>query len=73
MNSRRRPSLGVRERQPRGVEERAFEVRDGAKVAGHAAMHAAVERVADDRMADGAQVDADLVRAAGVDGHAAPA
>src|SRR5262249_58422042 len=46
------------------------EMRDRADVARDAAVDAAVERVADDRMADRAQVDADLVRAAGVDGDA---
>ena len=54
------------EREPGGVEERSIEVRDGAQVAGHAAVDAAVERIADDRMADGAQVYADLVRPARV-------
>src|SRR3989442_2880087 len=50
------------ERQPRGVEERAIEMRHRAKVAGNPAVHAAVEGIADDGMADGAQVHADLVR-----------
>ena len=48
------------------MEERPVEVRDGAEVAGHAPVDAAVQRVADDRMADRAQVHADLMRAAGV-------
>src|SRR5215831_1662960 len=60
----------VREREACGMEERALEMRDRADVARDAAVDAAVERVADDRMADRAQVDADLVRAAGVDGDA---
>ncbi len=38
-----------------------------AHVAGHVATDAAVERIADDRMADRAQMHADLVRAAGMD------
>ena len=36
---------------------------------GDAAVHAAVHRVADDRMADGVEVHADLMRAAGRDRH----
>ena len=57
----------MREDQARGVQERPIEMRDGAQVAGHAPVDAAVERVADDRMADRAQVDADLMRPPGVD------
>src|SRR6476619_1605488 len=52
---------GMLEREPRGVEKRPVEMRDRAQIAGHAPVDAAVERVADDRMPDGAQVDADLV------------
>ena len=63
----------MRERQARRVQERALEMRDRAQIAGHAPVDAAVERIADDRMADRAQVHADLVRAAGVDRDAAPA
>ena len=59
----------MREHEPRGVQKRPLEMRDRAQVAGHAPVDAAVERVADDRMADRAQVHADLVRAAGVDRH----
>ena len=61
------------EHQPRGVQERPVEMRDRAQVAGHAPVDAAVERIADDRVADRAQVHANLVRAAGVDRDAAPA
>src|SRR5258708_2750133 len=57
----------MREREARGVQERPLEMRHGAKVAGHAAMDAAVERVADDRVADGAQMDTNLMRSAGMD------
>jgi hypothetical protein len=53
------------EHEPGGVEERPFETLNSADVAGDAAVHAAVGRVADDRVADGAQVDANLVRASG--------
>ena len=67
MNSMRSPSLGMRERQTRGVQERPLEPLHGADVARHAPVDAAVERVADDRMADRAQVHADLVRPPGVD------
>ena len=61
----------MRERQPRGVQERPLEPLHGADVARHAPVHAAVQRVADDRVADGAQVHADLMRPAGVDRHLA--
>ena len=57
----------MREREPRGVQERARQVGDGAQVARHVAMDAAVQRIADDWVADGAQMDADLMRTAGVD------
>src|ERR1041385_937338 len=56
----------MREREPRGVEKRPLQVRNRADIAGHAAMHAAIERIADHRMADGAQVNANLMRPAGV-------
>ena len=42
-----------------------------ADVAGNAPMDAAVQRIADDRMADGAEMHADLMRAARVNGHLA--
>src|SRR5204863_109907 len=48
----------VREREPRGVEELALE----AEVAG-----TAVHRIARDREADRLEMDADLVRAAGLE------
>src|SRR5262249_59463342 len=62
------PISGMCEREPCGVEERTVEMRDRADVARHAAVDAAVQRVADDRMADGAEMDANLMRATGVDG-----
>ena len=71
MNSMRRLLARMRERQPRGVQERPLEPLHGADVARHAPVDAAVQRVADDRMADGAQVHADLVRPAGVNRHLA--
>ena len=56
------------EREPRCVEERTFEpILDRPDVVGDPAMNAAVSRVTDDRMMDGAQVNADLMRAAGRD------
>ena len=58
---------GVRERQPGRVQERPLEPLDGAQVGRRPAMEPAVGRIADDRMADRAQVDADLVRAPGGD------
>ena len=61
------PSVGgMRERQAGRVQERPLEVRHRPEVAWHTPMHTAVERIADDRMADGAQVHANLVRAPGV-------
>ena len=67
VNSIRRPSLGCLNDQPRGVQERPLEMRDRPQIAGHAAMDAAVQRIADDRVADRAQMHADLMRPAGVD------
>ena len=60
----------VVERQAGRVQERAIQRLDGAQLRRDAAMDAAVERVADDRMADAAQVDADLMGAAGGDADA---
>jgi hypothetical protein len=60
----------VCERQTRGVQKRAVQVQHRADVARHTAVDAAVERIAHDRMADRAQVHADLMRATGVDGDA---
>src|SRR5262245_42368579 len=45
-------------------------MRDRADVAWHASMNAAVERIPDDWMPDRAQMHADLVRSAGVNGNA---
>jgi len=61
----------VREREPRGVQERAFEPLHCPNVTCHAAVHASVDGIADDRMADGAQVHANLVRPPRVNGHLA--
>src|SRR5262249_16765954 len=61
------PVSRVGKHEARGVEEGAVEMRDRAEVARHAAMDAAVERVADNRVADRAEVHANLMRAAGVD------
>src|SRR5580765_6983073 len=58
---------GMRECQPQRVQERSLQVRDRPQVARHASMHAAVDRIADDGMADLAEVYADLMRAPGVD------
>src|SRR5262245_43658736 len=57
------------ERQLRGVQKRTLQVSNGPYVAGDTAMHSAIQRVADNRMADGTKVDANLVGAAGVDGN----
>ena len=61
----------VREREPRGVEERPLESQNRPQIRRHAPARPAVERVAHDRVADRAQVHADLVRAPGVDRHLA--
>ena len=57
------------EDQVRGVQKRPVEMRDRAQIARHAPVDAAVERVADNRMADRAQVHADLMRAPGMNRH----
>src|SRR5262245_42973679 len=61
---------GMCEDEPRGVKERAIEMRHRAQVARHAAVDAAVDRISDDRVTDGAQVNPNLVCAARVDGDA---
>src|ERR1041385_3659499 len=48
------------------MKERTLEALHRADVASHASVDATVHRIADDRMADGAQVHANLMRAAGV-------
>jgi hypothetical protein len=50
--------------QARRVKEWPIEVSDGTDVARDAPVHAAVQRIADNWMADGAEVNADLMRAA---------
>ena len=55
------------EDQAGGMQKWSLESLNGADVAGHAAMDAAVHRVADDRMSNRAEVYADLVRSPGVD------
>ena len=51
------------------MEERPVEMRDRSQVARDAPVHAAVQRVADNRVADCAQVHADLVGAARMNRH----
>src|SRR5688572_21040444 len=63
------PVARMLEYEPRGVKERPGEPLHGVDVAQHASMHPAVHRVADDRMSDRAQVDPDLMRPPGMDGH----
>src|SRR3989442_10543305 len=50
------------EREACRVKKWALQARHRANVAGHAAVDAAVERVADDRMPDRAEMHANLVR-----------
>src|SRR5690349_2955201 len=58
------------EREPRGMEERPLEVCHRSEIPRDTATDTAVQRVADDRVPDAAQVHADLVRPACVDGDA---
>src|SRR6195256_1802903 len=51
------------------MKKRPIEMRHRPQIAGNAAPHAAVDGVAHDRMADGAQVDPDLVRASRLNDH----
>src|SRR5687768_1607025 len=53
------------------MKERAFEPLDRTDIPGDAPAHPAVESVAHNRVADRAQVHADLVRSPGVDGDVA--
>jgi hypothetical protein len=57
------------ESQAGGVQEGPLKARDGLQVARDAPSCAAVQRVADDGVTDRTQVHANLVRAAGCDGH----
>ncbi len=59
------------EREASGVQERPLKMRDGADVPWHAAMDTAVQGIADDRVTDGTEVDADLVCASGMNRHVA--
>ena len=54
-----------------GVQERPFEAQNGTMIAGDPTPHAAIHRVADDGMSDGAQVNANLMGSSRVDGHLA--
>jgi len=58
----------MRKCQSRGMQERAFETLDGAQVCRGSPVYASVRLIADDGMSDRAEVDADLMRAAGRDG-----
>src|SRR5690349_864342 len=52
-----------------GVKKRPIEVGYGAKVAWDATMNAAIQRIAHHRMADRAEVHADLMRATRMNSH----
>src|SRR5580765_1917798 len=54
---------GMSEHEPRGVEEGTGEMRDGAQIAGHTPMDAAVQRIADNRVPDRVQMNANLMGA----------
>jgi hypothetical protein len=62
--------LWMSERQPLGMEKRSSEPLDRAQVMRHPAMGTAVQRVADDGMADGVEMHPDLMRATCVNGDA---
>ena len=55
------------EHEARGMQKRPVETRHDAQIAWNAPVYAAVERIPDDRMTDGAQVDANLVGPPGQD------
>ena len=59
----------MRERQPSRMQERPLQPLHGSDVSRNAPMDASVQRVADNRMADGAQVDANLMCPPGVNRH----
>ena len=69
VNSIRRPSVRMMEDEAVRVKERPIEPRQRPQVAWQVPSNPAVERVADNRMADGAEMHADLVRAPGRDRH----
>ena len=58
----------MRERQSGRMQEGPLQPLHGSDVSRDSPMDASVQRVADHGMADGAQVDSDLVRPPGVDG-----
>jgi hypothetical protein len=59
----------VRERNPRCMEKRPRQPLHRADVSGDTPVNTTVQAVADDRVADRAQVDADLVCSPGVNRH----
>src|SRR5262245_10983458 len=61
----------VVEDEPRSMQERSLQVGHRPDVARYAAMDAAVQRIADDRMSDGAEMHPDLMGPARVDGDLA--
>ena len=65
LKASRSPVRGCVNAEPLGVQKRPRQPLHRAQLVRHAAMHAAVERVADDRMADAAEMHANLVRAPG--------
>src|SRR6266571_5343163 len=59
------------ERDPFRMKKRALQAGHRANVARHAPVNATVHRIANDRMADGAEMNANLVRSSRVNGHLA--
>jgi hypothetical protein len=54
-----------------GVQERSFEAQNGTKISGDPTPHAAIHRVANNGMSNGAQVNANLMGPSRMDGHLA--
>ena len=59
------------EHETRGMQERSLKALHRTNISGHASVNASVQRVADDRMPDSAQVNADLMRPARMDRYLA--
>ena len=57
------------EREPLRVQERSNEALNRSKIPRDTTAQPSIRRVPHNRMADAAQVDADLMSPAGVDGH----
>ena len=70
VNSDPVPITGMAKAEARRVQERTLQLRERRQMRRKVTPLAAVERVADHRVADGAEVHPDLMRAASGEGHA---